>query len=257
MTGHLLALASAAVALALARRRRWLTGGGAWAATAVGAAVWGGVGPAGVGLLVLFFVSSSALSRLPRRRAVRPDLTGGAGEASPSAGPGPGAGEGGAGGRPRSARQVLANGGVAAAAAVLPGAFAPAAVVGALAAATADTWSSEVGEAVGGSTRLVTTGQRVPPGTPGGLSLAGSVAGLAGGAAIGGAAWMLGLAPAAEGWARLTATGLAAGASGAGLDSVLGATAEGRPGWLDNDGVNLVATAAGAAVAAGLAPGAP
>lgn len=246
MTAHLLAAVAALTALVLALRRGWLTGRATAAAAVVGAAVWAGVGPPGVALLVIFFVSASALSRLPgaggRRSASR-------GSAPAAAGPGR---EGGEEGRPRGARQVLANGGVAAAAALaLPSGAASSAVLGALAAATADTWSSEVGRALGGATRRVTDGRPVPPGTPGGISPAGSAAGLAGAALLGVAAAALGLSPEGESWARPVAVALVAGAGGALLDSVLGARRHGSGGEADSDLVNLLGTAAGAAIAVG------
>jgi uncharacterized protein (TIGR00297 family) len=53
------------------------------------------------------------------------------------------------------------------------------AMVAAFATAACDTVSSELGKACGGSTRLVTTLARVRPGTPGGVSGAGTLGGLA------------------------------------------------------------------------------
>jgi hypothetical protein len=127
------------------------------------------------------------------------------------------------------------------------------AVAGALAAATADTWSSEIGRAVGGATRRTTTGARVRPGTPGGVSLAGSAAALAGGAAVGLAAAALGLWPGGAGWGVPVAAGVAAGAGGAAVDSVLRSAAGRTPGGPASDVANLAATAAGAGLAVAVA----
>jgi uncharacterized membrane protein len=170
-------------------------------------------------------------------------------------------------GERRDARQVLANGGVAAAAALLGFRDLPFAlwlVTAALAASAADTWATALGARSAVPPRLILTGRRVPPGTSGGVTLLGSAGGAAGGllvAAVG--ALAAGLA------SLLPAAGLV-GFGGMVLDSALGAAAQGRfrcprcaepsewrrhrcgtatihegglP-WLDNDGVNLAASAA-------------
>ena len=90
---------------------KWLTGRGAVAALAVGVATVWGFGWRGLMLLLAFFISGSLLTE---------------------------------GGGQRTDRQVLANGGIAALAA-LAGSWI--AFAGALAAATADTWASEIGRA--------------------------------------------------------------------------------------------------------------
>jgi uncharacterized protein (TIGR00297 family) len=224
------ALGTAGVVVWTGRRQGWITPVAAGAAAAVGLAVWAGSGPSGVGLLLLFFVTSSLLGRAGRER---------------------GAGEG-----PRSARQVAANGGVAAlsglagAAGFLPAPAASAAVAGALAAATADTWASEVGRAVGGRTWILVSGETVPPGTSGGVSVAGSAAGALGAAVVAGAALLGGHGDLGPAWLWVAPV---AGVAGGTVDSVLGATLERRLGWWDNEAVNTAATAVGAGVAVALA----
>lgn len=222
-------------------RRGWLTAGGALAAAAIGSGVSAAAGGGALALLLLFFVSSSLLTGLCR--AVRSPMTPGRERGSSEAGPDAGA----AGGR--RARQVLANGGVAALAALcglagwLPSAHY--ALVGALAAATADTWATEVGTAAARTTRRATTWRRVRPGSSGGISLPGTAAGGAGAALLGGAAgWFL---PGTAGpWLRI---GFASGVLGMMVDSLLGASVEGRRAWIDNDIVNLGGTLAGATCA--------
>ncbi|XP_076811615.1 transmembrane protein 19-like isoform X2 [Clavelina lepadiformis] len=60
------------------------------------------------------------------------------------------------------------------------------AVLGAVASACGDTWASEVGAAVGkGTATLITTGETVPAGTNGGVTVVGTVASACGGAVIG------------------------------------------------------------------------
>ena len=219
---------------------RWLTRDGLIAACAVGAGTTWGLGWGGLALLAAFFVSGSVLTQLAERQGPR-----------------------------RSARQVLANGGVAAVAALFGGWTAAS---GALAAAAADTWATEIGAFSPFPPRLITSGRRVTRGTSGGITALGTLGGVAGALTV---AWLAhGLAPrgAAPGLAALTG----AGVTGMLADSLLGATLQGKYqcpacdarferantvchepvrltggwGWLDNDGVNLAATVCGAAVAA-------
>jgi uncharacterized protein (TIGR00297 family) len=196
--------------------RTWLTRGGAISALAIGAAVWTGAGIAGFALLLVFFVTASALTR---------------------------------GGGPRRAGQVFANGGVAAACALLArwhGAMLPS-FAGAIAAAAADTWSTEIGARSARAPRLLTTWQAVPHGTDGGVTLLGTAGGIAGALTIGIAALLL--LPIDRAQALWIAAG---GAAGALADSLLGATLQ-RRSLMNNNAVNFVATAVGATVAAWLA----
>jgi len=113
----------------------------------------------------------------------------------------------------------------------------------ALVEATADTVSSEIGQAFGGQPVMVTNLRRVAPGTDGAVTVLGSGAGVVGGAMVAGAgAWAMHL----EGRAALVALG--AGVCGLFFDSLVGATLE-RRGWLGNDLVNFASTV----FAAGLA----
>lgn len=141
--------------------------------------------------------------------------------------------------RGRNASQIVANLGVA-------GLFAAVGwyegCVAALAEAAADTVSSEIGQATGHPARLVTTGQAVPAGTDGGVTVVGTVAGLAAAAvviAIGSRHHRL--------WPTQLITWMAASA-GLYLDSLLGATVE-RRGWMGNDLVNFSSTLVAAVLA--------
>ncbi len=151
------------------------------------------------------------------------------------------------GGR-RGAGNAIANCGVAAigAIAAVTTPFAPAALtalVAALAAGGSDTVASEIGKAWGRSTFLVTTLGRVKAGTPGAMSLEGTVAGLLAAVALASAGAALGLIPAS------TIVIVVAGATaGALVESALGATLEG-PGILNNDMLNFINTAVAAVVA--------
>jgi uncharacterized protein (TIGR00297 family) len=124
------------------------------------------------------------------------------------------------------------------------------AFAGALAAATMDTVSSEIGKALGGRTLLVTTLRPVPPGTEGGVSLGGTAAGLAGAAVLAACGIALGLPPGPSG--AVLAVLLAAALFATTLESVAGAALE-RRGLLDGATVNFLASLVGALTAAGLA----
>jgi len=122
------------------------------------------------------------------------------------------------------------------------------AFAGSVAAAMADTLSSEVG-GLFDSPRLVTTLETVPPGTDGGVTWQGEVAGTAGAALVAAVAAALVLAP--SGGVVAVAVVVAGGVAGMTADSVLGATVEGN--GVGNEAVNFSATLVGAVVATALA----
>ena len=191
---------------------KWLTRGGVVAAAVVGGAVFWGAGLPGLALLVTFFVTGSLLTQM----------------------------SGGTGGQ-RTARQVAANGAAAAIAAAL-GSWAGAA--GAIAAATADTWATEIGSFSRTPPRLITTGANVAPGTSGGVTILGTAGGMVGAGVMGILAGTLGPQD-----LRGAFTTAAAGVVGMMADSVLGATLQNKRQWLDNDAVNLAATVLGGGTA--------
>jgi uncharacterized protein (TIGR00297 family) len=247
-----------AVAIAVgAWRTRSLTASGAAAAALIGTLAVAAGWQWGI-LLILFFVASSALSSATASRQA-PEVLGIVDKRGP-----------------RDAVQVLANGGVFAAAAagaiLWPHTVWTAAGLGALAAAAADTWGTEVGSMARTAPRMITTWQRVPAGTSGAVSPAGLAATACGAAFISGAAMSLG-------WgSELAAAAFAGGLAGAASDSLAGATVQQRRrcescsmeteqrvhrcgmqtrvigglAWLENDAVNLSCTIVGAAVAATL-----
>ena len=115
--------------------------------------------------------------------------------------------------------------------------------VAALAEAAADTVSSEIGQAIGGTPFLITNGRRVPPGTDGAISLAGTAAGcLAAALVVAAAIPTLRLSP------RQAVVAWIAAIAGLFADSLIGATLE-RRGWLNNDAVNFLSTAIAALIA--------
>lgn len=260
MIGRAIAGALVAAAIAMAAWRAGsLSRSGVAAALFVGtlaiAAGW-----AWGALLILYFVSSSLLSRVGARlKAERSgsivDKTGA-----------------------RDATQVFANGAVFAATALLqlvhPSDIWLAAGAGALAASASDTWGTEIGMLSTSPPRMITTWRKVPTGTSGGVSALGLAAMASGTLSIALAAWLLH-------WNSVRNVHLAlavslGGICGALLDSFGGALWQSRRycatcgnaterlvhdcgtrteragglGWLDNDGVNAACTLVGAVVAA-------
>lgn len=266
-------IASALVSGA-ARRMGMLTGGGMVAATVIGAGAVG-AGWTWAALLLGFFVFSIAWTRVGAAEKARRSS---GRVAKPHA---------------RDAVQVLANGGVFAvgtfimmaiaasdAPATMSGAMAApanAAVVhavaagtlGALAAACADTWATEVGMLSRSAPRSIFGGAPVAAGTSGGVTALGTFAGCGGALAIAAGAMAGGIDR------GIALAGFAGGITGMFVDSALGASVQGKRvclrcgesterlvhtcgtstrhtgglSWLNNDGVNAVATMAGAATA--------
>jgi uncharacterized protein (TIGR00297 family) len=148
----------------------------------------------------------------------------------------------------RDARHVVANCGIAAAAAIVAvtspyQSAAWIALVASLTAAGADTAASEIGKAYGRRTFLIVGFESVPAGTSGAVSAEGTAASVAAALMLAGCGAIVGLIP------PVAVPPLALAALvGTSVDSVLGATAE-RAGLLDNHLVNFI----NAAVAAGMA----
>jgi len=120
------------------------------------------------------------------------------------------------------------------------------AMVAALAEAATDTVASEIGQYRRPDARLITTWERVPTGTDGGITIPGSIAGLAAGLVVAAVATAGGMLPQAQLWIPVTA-----GFAGMLIDSILGATLQ-RRGWISNQVVNFFATMAAGALAYGI-----
>jgi uncharacterized protein (TIGR00297 family) len=120
------------------------------------------------------------------------------------------------------------------------------AATAALAEAAIDTVASEIGQYRRADARMVTTLKRVPAGTDGGVTLPGTMAGLAAGLVIVGMAAGAGIVPQSQLWIPL-----ASGFAGMLFDSLLGATVQ-RRGWVSNQAVNFFATLAAGATAFGI-----
>ena len=156
----------------------------------------------------------------------------------------------GRGGR-RGIGSVVANAGAGVAFAFLAGvtpysgAF-TFAMVAAFATALFDTTATEFGQAFGGRHVLVSTWRAVPEGTPGGVSVVGTMAGVLGATVLAGVGWAMGLV------AGTAVLAVILGAfCGSTLDSFLGAIM-GKGSRSDHHLRNLANTVAGAGVAWGL-----
>ncbi len=258
-------------------RRRALSKSGVVGAILTGGIIFGFGGLSGAALLLVFFISSSALSRF--KESQKESLA-----------------EKFSKGTQRDIGQALANGGLAALC-TLGWAFTHhpawwAAFAAALAAANADTWATELGVLNPTPPRLITNGRRVEVGTSGAVSLLGTAAALAGSFLIALTAFIAILFDPSLSLLRTHTYTLSnvevpilpylialSGWLASLFDSLLGATAQSifycdqcqketerhprhrcgattRPlrgwRWLDNDWVNFLATAAGAGLAAGL-----
>ena len=245
----LAAAVSAAVAL-IAWRARTLTTSGALAGGTVGFLILHSTGWPGGAVVAVFFISSNLISRIGARTPATLD--------------------------PKSDRrdlwQVCANGGAAAIGAALSPPQTSLAiwiVTASLAAAAADTWATSVGTRSRSEPRLLWSRRRVPAGTSGGMTPAGTAAAAAGALLVAAAG-----AFAADA-SLLLLVGTLIGFLGMVMDSALGALVQGRfhcprcdeasewrvhrcgglttrrggLAWLDNDGVNFAATALAACAA--------
>lgn len=164
--GFLLSAVIASVALG----SNSLSRSGAMGALIIGTLIFGFGGAVWGLLMVLFFVTASGLSHLgkARKQAAAKKF---------------------AKGTRRDLGQVMANGGIAALLATFH-TLAPwpgwvALYVGVLASVNADTWATELGILSNQPPRLVTTGKVVAPGASGGITALGTLASLMGGAVIG------------------------------------------------------------------------
>src|SRR5580658_2282405 len=147
----------------------------------------------------------------------------------------------------RNAWQVLANLSVAALGSVVFGMTGNRvwllAAIAALTEAATDTVASEIGQYRSLGARMITTWKTVPAGTDGGITIHGSIAGMAAGLGIAAGAAAGGMIAVSELWIPVTA-----GFAGMLIDSLLGATLQRRR-WLSNQAVNFFATLAAAALA--------
>jgi uncharacterized protein (TIGR00297 family) len=110
----------------------------------------------------------------------------------------------------------------------------------------ADTFASEIGKAFGKTTFLITTLERVEPGTEGAVSAEGTAASIVGGALLSIYGLMVGLISAPAVPISIVAAFIATN-----IESVLGATLQGKDNlkWMTNEVVNFLNTLIGAIIA--------
>ena len=138
----------------------------------------------------------------------------------------------------RTSKNVISNGVVACFMAAFGGYYSPfvGGFIGAIATATADTLASEIG-VLDHHPRLITTLQKVDPGTNGAVSPLGTGIAILGAAIIGIASFLLVIVP--NPWSAILVA-IVSGTVGCFFDSILGALFENK-GWLTNEHVNLFA----------------
>ncbi|MCJ8010353.1 DUF92 domain-containing protein [Paenibacillus sp. KQZ6P-2] len=236
--------------------KRSLTLPGAAAAFIMGTIYFGAGNLLWFGILLVFFISSSLLSKF--KQAHKAELE----KSYAKTGT-------------RDAGQVFANGGAGMLLCILNAVWPHPgwvyAYIGVMAAATADTWATEWGGLSRRQPRSVLTGKIVPPGTSGGVTLLGSTAAALGGLMIALFGWLF------AGWTGMDhllleflLAGLTGGLVGAFADSFFGATLQvmyrcpvcgkdvevlthcGQPtrhirgqAWMNNDAVNFLSSCIG------------
>jgi uncharacterized protein (TIGR00297 family) len=111
----------------------------------------------------------------------------------------------------------------------------------------ADTFASEIGKAYGKTTFLITTFERVEPGTEGAVSLEGTVASVVGGLLLSLYGWLVGLI---DGPTSVIISTVAAFIA-CNIESLLGATLQGKENlqWITNEVINFFNTFIGATIA--------
>lgn len=196
---------------ALAYRARSLNRSGTLAAFLLGTVVFGLGGLRWAVLLLGFFISSSALSRMFSQRKASLN-------------------EKFAKGSQRDAWQVLANGGMGGLFVLFHLAFPQEAwpwlgFAGSMAAVNADTWATELGVLSRSIPRLISNGEPVERGSSGGVTPEGTLAALAGGSFIALLATVLSPITFSSPFLALAAVAIA-GCAASLVDSLLGATVQ-------------------------------
>jgi uncharacterized protein (TIGR00297 family) len=244
----------------LSYKARFLTGSGAFATFVLGAVIFGLGGLSRAIPILTFFIFSSLLSKTGKKIKSCYDLIFEKGSR-------------------RDFAQVVANGGVGGLA-VLFDIFYQDQIcyyiyLGALAAATADTWATEIGVFFGQKPRLILNFKSVPSGTSGGITLAGSLGALGGACVLALSGYYFfpshhNFPPPLTAFFIITVSGLV----GSMADSLIGATVQVQYqcpichqitekkvhcthktekikgiSWINNDAVNFFATLSGAACA--------
>jgi uncharacterized protein (TIGR00297 family) len=224
MVSWMIGLLCSSIIAGAAWSKKSLSLSGAVAAIVVGSVLYALGGLSWYGTLMVFFLSSSLLTKWKHKRKAAVE----SGYAKS--------------GR-RDAGQVAANGGLGVLLCIgnslWPHPFWWVAYMGIMSAVNSDTWATEIGGLSRAEPRSIVSGRKVPAGTSGGITIMGLTASLCGGMAIGAAGWLFVLWGAPEavtaayagsvtvtaviGFAGMLLMGSLAGMAGSLSDSWLGA----------------------------------
>ncbi|WP_287129695.1 TIGR00297 family protein [Candidatus Cyanaurora vandensis] len=217
--------------LAYFSRVKLLTPLGILHSWALGVLVWGGLGEQGYAVIFFYFVVGSLVTRVGFARKAAQGIA----EARDGA---------------RGPANVWGSAAVAAVCTLgyilNPHPLWLMGYVSSLATKLSDTTASEIGKAYGQTTYLITTLRPVPAGTEGAVSLEGTLAGVGAGLVLAALGAGLALVP----WSAIPFVVLAATLATT-AESLIGATLQ-QAGYLSNEAVNVLNTALGALLGAGL-----
>ncbi|MNI38466.1 hypothetical protein D3C73_926050 [compost metagenome] len=175
MEPWMIGLLGSSLIAAAAYIKRSFSRSGAMAAVILGTMMYTLGSLAWFGTLIIFFISSTVLSKLKHKRKEAAE-------------------KGYAKGGRRDAGQVAANGGIGLLLCIgnawMSDPIWWMVYVGVMATVTADTWATELGGLSKIAPRSIVTGKPVAPGTSGGITLLGLSASAAGGLLIGASAWL-------------------------------------------------------------------
>jgi len=225
-------------AVGVAKKQKTLTPSGLAHAWALGVMLWGSLGWRGWSTCVLYLIGGSRVTKVKMAKKQALGIAEGRGGM-------------------RGPENVWGSAATAAACALASAAFPGQrgllrlGFVASLATKLSDTCASEIGKAYGKTTYLITTLRLVPPGTEGAVSLEGTAAGALGSVVLTAYAAAIGLLGAAP--LRPALVCVAAAFVATNVESVIGAVAQDKYGWLTNEVVNWIMTVVGAGVGIAIA----
>jgi len=238
-----LGLNSLLAAIAWVLPKKLLTPAGIFHAWALGVILFGTLGWRGYGVMLVYFLVGSAVTRIGKQRK---EAAGIAEKRSGARGP-----EnvwGSALTATLCALGIYALGSVGTVTTKVIIVLLALGYVASIATKLADTAATEIGKAYGRRTFLITNFQPVPAGTEGAVSLEGTLAGLLGAALIATLGWAVRLIAPIEIPMCIVAAFIATN-----LESLIGATLQSKYRWLTNEMVNIVNTTLGAIAAIAIA----